>query len=859
MTSSFFPMRPFTRTRFSSFEPFLISLQHDEKSFFERRVQNLRVCLMSVAGDSDTSTSYRRRRHKHRRNQHHQERSKGERKYVDEDGFRDALGSDNEREDEVTTTTTTTTTATASTSETETESASLSTGRTKRSNKDARSETQKSKKLVLSTLSLLVSMLSEHSTAEEISDAVQQKLRETVGTLNAVETLTAVATAASAASSPLVAPRKLVRPVVVASTPSPRSARFSATSGGGNGASGLAATTTPGNNDLRGSNELRKTALINASPRRATATPSPSSSPRTDGKEANASNSGGNGGNGGNNTTNSSALPLFISATVSAKKRPSATNTPRAGSPRSPRTPVDSLLESPRRFILYASPRRVNLSTVPIESPRLIGDGGSARVYEVRIRPGFLLAAKVYHQFFLPGDDRDMERRRMQRKLDALYALPDHPNVLPVLGYRFEDNRLIVLMERMDCSLRSIIDRKREEKHSESDSDDAERGKKERKNTVVAEPLFSAKEVLGLWRQVVNGVAFLHHLPAPVDVVSGGKVIGLWPRDVKSENVMCSRVDCEWQNVVAEKASTSAKALGAHKEWRLRLADFDESHIVYDEANPFSPIDWVEATQSTLQALQTTLAVSSSSSSSSSTAAGNGLEHAVSSPHPSAANAAASAASSSTAATTAPSAKLFPKISSMPSMSQFFASTSSLRSSGNVAKEDESAAAATATGAASVAAAVPASSGSSGSMTSGRRKGRNSIERLSRNVGTLQFTAPEMVDTETLVYDERVDVWSLGMVLFELLTGELPYGFDDYNSFQLYDIVRKGVRPSLPLGYLRNAQNANDDGDDDNNSGEKIWHDILQLFYECTSLEAAKRPTAARLLERIDALIGACK
>jgi len=52
-------------------------------------------------------------------------------------------------------------------------------------------------------------------------------------------------------------------------------------------------------------------------------------------------------------------------------------------------------------------------------------------------------------------------------------------------------------------------------------------------------------------------------------------------------------------------------------------------------------------------------------------------------------------------------------------------------------------------------------------------------KRLKSKVGTLVYMGPEIFSlTETESYDEKVDVWSIGVIVFQLLTGMVPY-FDD--------------------------------------------------------------------------------
>jgi len=86
-------------------------------------------------------------------------------------------------------------------------------------------------------------------------------------------------------------------------------------------------------------------------------------------------------------------------------------------------------------------------------------------------------------------------------------------------------------------------------------------------------------------------------------------------------------------------------------------------------------------------------------------------------------------------------------------------------------------------------------------------------------LGTWQWLAPEIIDNENLYYDERADVYSFGIVLWEVVTRGIP--FDEYATNPLYAkcvaldengeevwliraqevkkaIVHGGLRPSIP-------------------------------------------------------------
>eukprot|EP01108_Squamamoeba_japonica_P003585 TRINITY_DN2885_c0_g2_i1.p1 TRINITY_DN2885_c0_g2~~TRINITY_DN2885_c0_g2_i1.p1 ORF type:complete len:128 (-),score=54.22 TRINITY_DN2885_c0_g2_i1:328-711(-) len=118
------------------------------------------------------------------------------------------------------------------------------------------------------------------------------------------------------------------------------------------------------------------------------------------------------------------------------------------------------------------------------------------------------------------------------------------------------------------------------------------------------------------------------------------------------------------------------------------------------------------------------------------------------------------------------------------------------------------------------------------------------------NVGTLEFMAPEMVHEKSLSprgkvrdgntgravgYDERADIWSFGMLVFEALTGCIPYRAEKVPPRRLLDHVRTGTRPRLPDVDSMCAQ-------------LRPLHDMMQ---RCTELNAADRPTAQALFREL--------
>ena len=64
---------------------------------------------------------------------------------------------------------------------------------------------------------------------------------------------------------------------------------------------------------------------------------------------------------------------------------------------------------------------------------------------------------------------------------------------------------------------------------------------------------------------------------------------------------------------------------------------------------------------------------------------------------------------------------------------------------------------------------------------------RLEANRTSTLIGTPFYMAPEVIKQEE--YSYNVDIWSLGVIFYEMLTGILPFGSGDSDPISIYNDI----------------------------------------------------------------------
>ena len=71
-------------------------------------------------------------------------------------------------------------------------------------------------------------------------------------------------------------------------------------------------------------------------------------------------------------------------------------------------------------------------------------------------------------------------------------------------------------------------------------------------------------------------------------------------------------------------------------------------------------------------------------------------------------------------------------------------------------------------------------------------RGKTKLAKIGTTIGTIEYMSPEQAQGEEV--DQRADIWSFGIVLYEMLTGKMPFR-GEYDQAVLYSILNEDPEP----------------------------------------------------------------
>ena len=121
-------------------------------------------------------------------------------------------------------------------------------------------------------------------------------------------------------------------------------------------------------------------------------------------------------------------------------------------------------------------------------------------------------------------------------------------------------------------------------------------------------------------------------------------------------------------------------------------------------------------------------------------------------------------------------------------------------------------------------------------------------DQTKTTIGTPCYMAPEVINANFLGYEGytvKADIWSFGMIIYELLTLNLPYAGIRGGDMKAAQDIREGNRPPLP------SPKSNLPREEDQDS----YKPLIDLFFRCCLKDPEKRLDAGFLAEKAEKIL----